>query len=64
MMNDYAVVKLAKNRPERRRSIYNNWYPVTVGEFYKVLAILISSGIDRKPSVRDYWSTSAHAFCF
>jgi hypothetical protein len=42
MINAYAEVKLTLNRPARRKSAYNKWYPVTKGEFYNVLAILIS----------------------
>ena len=62
MINDYAKIKVQINRPFRRRSTLANWQDITKGEFFKVLAIIIASGVDRKPSIKDYWSTFPVAY--
>ena len=36
-----------------------NWKNVTVGKFWKILAIVIATGLDKRPSMKDYWSTTA-----
>lgn len=57
MINDYAQHKISVNNPPRRRSVYSNWRPISQPEFYKFLAVLIAMGLDKRPALKDYWST-------
>ena len=56
MINEFAARKLIINNPARRRSVYSNWKPVTDSELLKFLAVLIAMGLNKRPSVKDYWS--------
>ena len=56
--NEYADTKLrASLPPEAPRSFLYSWTPVTKSELYRFLAVTTQNGIDKKPSVRNYWST-------
>ena len=63
MINSYADAKVAKNTPPRQFSIYRDWVNVTKHELYKFLCVLIAMGLDKKPSVKDYWSLLPHNKC-
>ena len=56
LINDFATYKLQQNNPNRRRSRYLKWYPITRYELYKMFAVIIAMGIDRRPNISDYWS--------
>ena len=46
--------------------MFANWWDVSKPEFYKFLAILIVTGIDKKPSIKYYWYTHVNmhsTFC-
>ena len=57
MINDSVKVKCRMNNPAKRRSLFCRCSDVDKPEFYKFLAILISTGVEEKLSVKDYWST-------
>lgn len=57
MINEFATHKLALNNPARKRSLFSHWYPLDKKEFFKFLALLVVTGVDRKPTIKDYWST-------
>ena len=56
LIYDFAIYKLQQNNPNRRRSRYLKWYPITRYELYKMFTVIIAMGIDRKPNICDYWS--------
>ena len=56
-INDYARRKKQQNTPTQRYSTYNNWTDVTEKELLKFLAVTTVIGMDKKPSLRDYWSS-------
>ena len=60
MINAYAALKIQINTPARRRSLFHDWKDVTLGELYKFFAVLISMSLDKRPGIKDYWSTSEH----
>ena len=62
LINEYAMEKVNLNRPARRRSVYENWTNMTLAVLYKFPAVLIAMGINRKPSIRIYWSTSEETY--
>lgn len=57
MVNQYACLQVQIHTPAQKRSRYGSWVDVTPGEFYKVLALLITMGLNKKPTIKDYWST-------
>ena len=56
MINEFAVSKIQQNNPPKRRSLYSRWKPINHYELIKFLAVCIAMGLDRKPSIKDYWS--------
>ena len=56
LINEFAAYKVQQNNPATEHSRYNDWKPVTRYELLKLLAVLISMGITRKPSLCDYWA--------
>ena len=48
LINDFAIYKLQQNNPNRRRSRYLKWYPITRYELYKMFTVIIAMGIDRR----------------
>jgi len=56
-MNAYAEHKLATKFPASRGSRFANWYPMTKYELFKFLAVVIAMGIDKRPTIAEYWST-------
>lgn len=59
MINEFAEYKKRINNPPRRRSVYNTWKPIDRHELLKFLAVLVAMGLNKKPSIKDYWSTFA-----
>lgn len=57
MINEYAVSRVNQNALARRRSVFRNWKPLSKYELLKFLAVLIAMGLDKRPAIRDYWST-------
>ena len=55
LINNFAVYKSQQNNPNTRRSRYTKWYPITRYELYKMFAVIIALGIDRRPNLYDYW---------
>ena len=55
-INDYAAHKLVGAFPATRGSRFAKWYPITRYELLKFLAVVISMGINKRPSIEDYWS--------
>ena len=58
MVNQYASLQVEIHTPAQKRSRFGSWVDITPGEFYKVLAILITMGLNKKPTIKDYWSTN------
>ncbi|KAI8733770.1 piggyBac transposable element-derived protein 4 [Biomphalaria glabrata] len=56
-INAYALKKVKQNTPLRRRSRFQNWKPVTKYEMIKFLATTMAMGLNKKPSIQDYFST-------
>ena len=44
------------NMPSRRRSLLAKWTDTSTAEMMKFLAVTIQMGIDKRPSVKKYWS--------
>ena len=57
MINDHADYKKRLNNPPRKNSVYNRWTAIDRHELLKFLAVLIAMGLNKKPSIKDYWST-------
>ena len=55
-INEFAQAKIDANTPPTKRSRYRTWNPIDEGELYKFLAVITAMGIDKRPSIRDYWS--------
>ena len=55
-MNEYAEKLVALNTPAKRYSIYQNFKPIDIGEYYRFMAILIAMGLDPRPRVKDFWA--------
>nr|XP_039261358.1 piggyBac transposable element-derived protein 4-like [Styela clava] len=65
--NLYAAQKISASQSSASpRSILRTWKPVTIPELKIFFAIMLHTGIVRKPQLRLYWSTSptyAETFC-
>ena len=57
LINEYAQHKISVNNPPKRRSVYSNWIPISKPELYKFFAVLFAMGLDKRPALKDYWST-------
>ena len=56
MVNEYGGRKKQMNMPSRRRSLFAKWTDISAAEMMKFLAVTIQMGIDKRPSVKKYWS--------
>ncbi|GFO33695.1 PiggyBac transposable element-derived protein 4-like [Plakobranchus ocellatus] len=56
-INSYAEKRVQMNRPAKKRSLLSLWTPITLGELYRYFAILIAMGLNKRPKVRNFWST-------
>ncbi|XP_033113704.1 uncharacterized protein LOC117114216 [Anneissia japonica] len=56
MINEFAEYRKRINNPPKRRSVYNTWKPIDRHELLKFLAVLIAMGLNKKPSIKEYWS--------
>ncbi|KAI8775184.1 piggyBac transposable element-derived protein 4 [Biomphalaria glabrata] len=63
-VNNYAEHMIVKNSPALSRSRFNrdNWHNFTEYEWLKFLAVIINMGIDKRPSIRDYFSTADNLY--
>ena len=57
-INSYAEKKMKQNTPLRRRSRFQNWKPVSKYHIYKFIAISLAMGMNKRPSLQDYFSTT------
>jgi hypothetical protein len=56
-INEYAEQKCAEKADTATpRSVFKTWKPITLGELYKYLSVIINMGIDQKPAIPDYFS--------
>lgn len=58
--NKYAeqkVVEAIIDESITKHSLLNIWKPTSKGELLRFLALIIWMGLDKKPELRDYWST-------
>ena len=55
-INSFAQNRLINKLPAARKSRFQNWYPVTRYELLKFFAVLIQMGIDKRPTIEEYWS--------
>lgn len=62
-INDYATVKVLKHTPARMRSRFGNWVRITKCELFKFLAVTTAMGLDKRPSIKDYYSTHIAMRC-
>ena len=53
-INSFAQNRLETKLPATRKSRFQNWYPVTRYELLKFFAVLM--GIDKWPTIEEYWS--------
>jgi hypothetical protein len=61
--NKYAQQEIAKSvRPLTFRSRIRKWEDVTVHEMYVVLALIMLTGIVRKPTLRSYYAKNRLLF--
>ena len=56
LMNESAKYKTQKNLPTQKYSRYVNWYIAARYQLFRLFAVLIAMGIDRRPNIYDYWS--------
>lgn len=56
-INDFAKEKINKARPLPSKSHLRDWTDVTIMEINKYFAVTTAMGIDKRPSIMDYWST-------
>ncbi|CAG5114854.1 unnamed protein product, partial [Candidula unifasciata] len=61
-INLYAVEKIKKNIPLRKRSTLSEWQPTTREICFHFLSVVIAMGITPKHDIKDYWSTMNHKF--
>lgn len=59
-INNFAELKIQQNTPAQKRSRFNRhrWAPVTNPELYRYLAVITAMGVDKRPSIRDYWTST------
>ena len=50
-----AEIFAAKPKPSNG-SKKGHWMPTSIGELYRLIAVLLHMGIKRLPSMRSYWS--------
>ena len=50
------INKKKQKGPQKPKSVFSQWNPVTLQEIKKFFAIVIHMSVLRKSSVRDYWS--------
>ena len=55
-INNFAEHTLRTKLPASRASRFQEWYPVTRYELLKFIAVLIQMGIDKRPTIPEYWS--------
>lgn len=48
------------NESITKHSLMNQWKPRGKDELLRFLALIIWMGLDKKPGLRDYWSTNIH----
>ena len=56
LINDYAQKQTQMNTPARRRSVFANMKPVNNVDILKLMSVLIAMGLNKRPSIKDYWS--------
>ena len=61
-INTFAAMKCQQNNPPKRYSVFASWYDVTRSELDKFLAVPINTGIQNKPSIKNYWRTACDSF--
>ena len=55
-INSYAQHKVNINTPATKRSRFGSWENIRESEVYKLIAVLMTMGMDSRPSIRDYWT--------
>ena len=43
--------------------MFYNWQPVDKYEMLKFIAVLVAMGLDKRPSVKDYWAEFPSFYC-
>ena len=56
MINAFADRKVQMNTPANKGSMFSSWVPIDRHELMKFLAVLIGMGLDKRPTIKDYWS--------
>ena len=59
MVNEYGAMRKQQNLPAKRRSLIARWEDTNKSEMRKFVAVVIQMGIDKRPSIKKYWSGSA-----
>ena len=62
-INNFAELKIQRNTPAQKRSQFSHacWRPITDGELYKYLSVIMAMGVDKRPNFRDYWTSSVRS---
>lgn len=58
MINIFADMKFALNPTAKQYSLYSSWKPVEKFHLIKFISIIIATGLDKRPEIKDYWSTN------
>jgi len=52
-VNTFAEYKIQQHTPLQKHSRYGSWYPLSRYELFKMLAVIIAMGIDRRPNLSE-----------
>ena len=63
MINSFAEYRISISLPAKKRSMFYNWQPVDKYEMLKFIAVLVAMGLDKRPSVKDYWTEFPSFYC-
>lgn len=55
-INEFASYKMRINNPAKKRSRLPGWHDLDMYELFRFMAVTMTMGIDKRPSVRDYFS--------
>ena len=61
-INSFAEQRITQQSPLSQRSTLRDWVPIGRCELFKLLAVLIAMGMNKKNDIKNYWSTVGHKY--
>ena len=55
-INSFASYKMQINSPCLSSSIFSSWTPINKCDLVKFIDVMVAMGLDKRPSIKNYWS--------